>query len=570
MNNYLSSNKITVNSDFDISSYIGTKLNPTILINSETKRENNIMRNISQKERLIFRLYNKGLGKNFLNKKPNSVISFEKNFKNYLLSHDRKFLNSIPYFKNRNKNITKKINNLSFHKQISIGSMVYYSLNDKKNKNVIYSTSFKKTYLENSKNFVSLPSKDIINHDFYKVKYLEKNAKRIGKILLNKLIDKKPQNDNKNCLRGNMFINTDIHNNISHTFNNKNYLYNDNLKTLSYQDNNSDIDEKENSSSENNKICILSYNDKNNQTFKNLTKKKIHEKPKKNKNCISVKILKTLKNNVSKNNDIFTYTTSTSHSPLNTSITNKNNFSRYHKNNLNINLYRSNSNIKLFKNVKDKYNINMLKTKSKSRNVVNIDFIKKKSSLYKTNINNNINNLDNYTKGCNSKLLNLVKKNQTNKNKYLKKSLNNEDKEIKKILSNQNEKDNSDYIKNKFKEEKLNKIKILIKNTCLDYDIRKILKEKIKSDKIDKNSDNIFRKHNMLLDNIIFGNDENGKYSGNLQLINDSDKKKSIINKKMNKLRETIKNNNNRKNYLLYYSKYCDWNYCRLFLYSRK
>ena len=273
---------------------------------------------------------------------------------------------------------------------------------------------------------------------------------------------------------------------------------------------------------------------------KNLTEKKGSNNIKKNKNCISVKMFKLPENNTyKKHNNIFRYNSS----PLSTSRSNKNNFSRSYKDKSNIHISRNNTNIKLFKSYNKSKCIHLSPIKNKSRNAININLMKKKTSTYRTNIDNNINNLSKYTKNCNSLLLNLIRKNTIKKIKYVKKYLDNENKKLKQILSsNGTQKYNSDYLQNKIKQEKMKKMKILIKDTLLDYDMNKLLKEKTIHEKVNKN-EHILRKYNMLSENIEFREINNTNDSRNKEFMRDKDDKKLKMNKKMKKLRDVLKKN---------------------------
>jgi len=565
MNNDNKNIKTIINSDLDISK---TELNPTILENSigkniDFKKENNFLQKIIQKEKEIFNLYYDRLGRDFLNKKPESVVLFEKRLKKYLFSPDSKFLDNFPTIKKKIKSEINKSDNLIFNNKINIGPMIYYSLNDKRNKNELFIANNKEKYLETSKNFFSLPTKDIVNTEVYKMKYLEKNSRRINRILSNKFIKK--TNKDKDFSLINIKSNKTIKTIKTNNKNNDNNF--DNLKSISIED--KDISKNNYDSNENDSLCLAkspSYDNNNNQdkkynkkkniirynsnsnntyTSKYLSERKIDEYTKKNKinfnNYLSAKAFNSPEYINNKNNDIYMDFPS----PTSTNHTYKKAFSELHNNYLG-NINRKNTNIKLFKS-KNSINLSKIK-KNKSRNVINIEGIKIKSNIYKTNIDNNINRLDKYTKTCNSILLKLVRKNKSNKKKYSKKNIN-EDKELKALLSNKmNKKNKSNYMRNKIKQEKINKMKVLINDTFLDYDINKLLKEKTIYDKTNKNNDNIIRKHTMLSENIFFENkiqnsSSNSKVPKLHGLMSDKEKKNIIKNRIMKKLRQKIKIN---------------------------
>ena len=541
MNNQSNERKITFNSDFDISSNIVTELTPSALENSlgnniNLKKENNILKDIAQKEKQIFRLFYNRLGKNFLNKKPKSVLLFEKRLKKFLFSPESKFLDNFPSIQTKIKNELNKKYNMSFINKINIGPMMYYSLNNKNNKNDMITSNNKEKYLETSKNFSFVPAKDVVNSEYYKKKYIDKNIRRIKKILSNKNIRKKTFYNKAKSLKiinKNSIFNDNIKNNINKEIKKQiddelNSISNEEKNSINNSNNNiekdsiyflkntsNDISSKDNINCENNKEKIL---DKNNIFLNNLTERK-NKRIRKTNNHVSFKLF-TEKYNISSNILKKKYSFNNTPSPRDNSLTNRNNIS------ICTNLNKNNNNLS--------------KIKNKSRNVINIDILKKKSLSYKTSIDTNINSLDKYTNRCNSLLLKLVKKNKTKTKNFLK--IYNQDKELKKILSKKvNKKFQSQYMKKRIKDEKLNKMRVLIKDSFIDYDINKLLKEKKNYDKLNRNSD-IYRKYNMLSENLIFGNINNGKNSEQL-LISDKERKRLIRNKRMENLRETIKIN---------------------------
>ena len=316
--------------------------------------------------------------------------------------------------------------------------------------------------------------------------------------------------------------------------NSSNYVEKDSIYILKNTSN--DNSSKDNLNFDNNQKKILDYNDKTNLILNlnsNLTERK-NSKFKKNKNCVSFKLF-TEKENIT-NDNIHTkkYSFNNTPSPINNSPTNRNNISIY------TNLNPINTNIKLFKNITSKDNINLSKIKNKSRNVINLDFLKKKSLSYKTSIDTNINSLDKYTNRCNSILLKLVKKNKSKKKNFFKTY---QDKELKTILSKKaNKKYKSQFMKKRIKDEKINKMQVLIKDSFIDYDINKILKEKNNYEKLNRNND-LFRKYRMLSENLVFGDYNSRKKSGEQILISKKERKRIIRNKRLEKLRETIKIN---------------------------
>ena len=550
MNNDFSKSQKIFNSNFDITSNPGKELNQPILQNLLTesiKKESNIIQKIENMQKKIFRLYHDRFGKDFLSQKPSSVLLFQKRLKNYLFSPQSKFLNNFPFIQKKIQNEINKMNNMTFNNKIDIGAMTYYSLTNKNKKDEFFNDNNKEKYLEKSKNFSSVPTKDIINSQFYKVKYFEKNSKRIGKILINKLI------------RNNISLSRNKSNeSMSKVENDNNYfkyksdiighqkIININTENKKDESNNSINNGNDSSflakspSFESKKILRAhsrnisnktKYNSFNNLYLNNLTGRK-NPSNKINKN--------NLNNSGKKSKNINTLKFEISSGSKTLTSPNRKIISGFWQTNPNINMHKNSIRKNLFKKLKDRKKIYLIRNNNKSRNVFNSDFIKKKSLTYKKNIDNNIDNLNEYTKTCNSLLLKLVQKNKIKGKKYLNINRNDEDKEMKEILSYKNKnKENNEYIKNKLREEKLNKIKVLTNDTILDYNINKLLKEKKNFERIKQNND-IIKRINLFSENINFDEEDykEHKLEGPLS---DRDKNRRI--NKYNKLREIIEKN---------------------------
>ena len=132
--------------------------------------QTNILQNISQKETQIYKLFRKNLGKHFFGMKPTSLLLFEKRLQQYFATS--KFLKGFYVKKNKN-----------FNEKINMGSLDFLALSDKNTKSDIFNSVNQEKILSISKNFASKQPKDIITQEFFKVKYHQKNAKRIAKIL---------------------------------------------------------------------------------------------------------------------------------------------------------------------------------------------------------------------------------------------------------------------------------------------------------------------------------------------------------------------------------------------------
>ena len=175
-NNFISRNDLK-NSNFEDSKFSKTFHSPNVFLDHknfpDAYRSVDLIQNIIHKEAEIFKTFRKNLGKHFLDAKPASLVLFEKRLKQYFISS--KFLDSFA---------TKKSINLD--EKINMGRLEFYNLSDKKFKKDIMNSVSREKILTMSRNFSLAPSKDIINQEFYKKKYYEKNVKRIAKILKKK------------------------------------------------------------------------------------------------------------------------------------------------------------------------------------------------------------------------------------------------------------------------------------------------------------------------------------------------------------------------------------------------
>ena len=548
--------------DLNTSSYGGLEFAPSFLDTPignilELKKENCILKDIDRKEKQIYQLIYKGLGKSKnTTQKPASVVVFENRLKKYLFASDSKFLKKYPSLEKMFKNKKYKNDNYLNHK-INIGSMTYYSLNDNKNSNEIFIASNKAKYLSTSKNFLSAPTKDEVGNEYFRLKYNKNNSRSLSQkfrkifsddvSMIKKKINKNLLNVNyKEELEFNSL--DEIENNKfplkqAMSYDNKKYFnnnYNNSEKDIFINNNN--LTERK-IFSYTNKNKILNNHNKNYFSFKNLSINNFH-----------------IKNSHK--------TTLNTPPQSNSSRINSNSCSILKKKlcNININTKSIGNNIKLFKylNQKKKPNMTNTKTKNHSRNLFNTNKykIKKTSKKFKNNLNNNIHFLDQANKRCNSQLLVLVENNKSDfiKNNSSKNNIKIDDIELKKILSNEEEENfTSNYTKNKIKEEKLSKLKILINDNILENAINRILKKQNDLDydnnyiKINKDNENL-RKYNMISETLKFGNvqeaigdDKNMNniigIKGMKEFLNEEDVKKKIADRKMDKIKERIRRN---------------------------
>ena len=130
----------------------------------------------------------------FFDIKPESLIIFEKQLRKYFFSPNSKFLDNFPRLRKK-LNLNNNINDNKLSSKINVGSLIYFSEANRKliqNENI----RTKEKIITFSKNFTTNYTKDIVNNEVNKVKFWDKNAKRIKKLLSKKYQDKKSKNIN--------------------------------------------------------------------------------------------------------------------------------------------------------------------------------------------------------------------------------------------------------------------------------------------------------------------------------------------------------------------------------------
>ena len=142
-------------------------------------------REIHHKQTQVNRMFNKGFGKYFLNIKPEALNIFEKQMRIHFFSRKSKFLLGYPRIHNLLYG-DKKINYDELKQKINMGNLLYLSDSKKKSKQERLCTKTKEKLITISKNFSSKNAKDVVTSEFYKVKFWEKNSKRVNQILTKK------------------------------------------------------------------------------------------------------------------------------------------------------------------------------------------------------------------------------------------------------------------------------------------------------------------------------------------------------------------------------------------------
>ena len=142
------------------------------------KRDVILPREITKRKKIIYDLFQKKFGPNFLEKKPESLSQFESLFGKYFFSPKSNFLKK--FFPKIYKKIfhDKKIDLKKLKSKINIGSMIYLTLRKHlvSNKSLI---SDKLLYI--SKNYSTINEKDLVSNLY--LKYKKDAIKRKNKVL---------------------------------------------------------------------------------------------------------------------------------------------------------------------------------------------------------------------------------------------------------------------------------------------------------------------------------------------------------------------------------------------------
>ena len=490
----------------------------------DSKNIINLPQKILHKEYQIFRTFHKDFGSKFSDVKPASLLLFEKGLKQFFLSSN--FLKSF---------INKKSNVMDG--KINIGSLDFYALSDKRYKKDVMISANREKVLSLSRNFELKPSKDILSQEYFKMKYMKKNAKRIAKILSKK-------NKNKNDI---MELGYDIDDFLEVD----NDYEDDKFDTLEI---NTHLLEKRRKSETINNQDQKKYLSFNKNLNINNTRNEIKHKSVTNKNrqdLLNLQIFEytNKKKPKIKNNYWLNTSNINSNEYLNRNIMST--IFRKKKERLNLTEYNKSKkrNKKLFisnnidainfTNHKYQTHFNFINEHSdKKKNnlfLLDIQKIKKLSKKYQIGIKNNVNDLDDYTKICKSKLLNLLYRNNIDKKIYIMKVENKTElNELKDLLFNDQitSKKNINTKKDDSQKQILNQKENKFSNT-MDLKNTNIFKT-IQRRRINK------KVINLEIKDIINNYSENQRKKNNLDNIREKCKEnyKTII-----KMRENIKYN---------------------------
>ena len=405
---------------------------PDIMIQKlDRKKILGLSQEISNRKKLLNRMFDARLGKFFFDIKPESLIIFEKQLKKYFFSPNSKFLDNFPRLRKK-LHFNNNINDIKLSAKINMGSLLYFS---EANKKLIKKGNIntKEKIINFSKNFSTNYTKDIINNEIYKVKFWDKNAKRINKLLSKKNQDKKSKNiiDNNEIedekkidllkfhsqkIKNNNFINKNLTRNIENEYfrNTKPSNYSYSIDYFINKNKNKKYIE-EDKSINNNTYNYVEPNI-NNNSQNNITKSMINL----NDNKISLmksylNNLKYYKHNISKStkvNFLNNIKTESSFPSLTFNINDKSSY-------LNKNILKTNNsyisrNDQKFKEAKN----NLFKSTFHNTNK-SIKELIESSIKYKRNLTEKVKKLNKHMIKCNLKLCKLI--DNINKNSKLKK-----------------------------------------------------------------------------------------------------------------------------------------------------
>ena len=396
----------------------------------EKKKKLALPEEISLRKKKINRMFNLRFGKHFVNIKPESLIVFENQLKDYFFSPDSKFLYNFP--KLRKKLLfDKKINYDNLSTKINIGSLLYLSEVEKKKK-IDENMKKKEKILTFSKNFSTQATKDVITSEIYKVKFWDKNANRIKKYL-SKRLQEISDNTNNNSSDDEEEGDKKSKYNKYYSQKQNNNMRNDNLNlinNISFNKNNNE-NEKLEENNLNLNIDNTEANIKNNHIRKytysplNLhkenNKSNIMKSPITNLKLFNINKLRLIKKN--KNNDLKLINESSLPS---LSLNANNNIYDVKKNQTNhMNKSEFKSVSRNDKRLKKFSNIKFQSIHKNSKNSLNKELME--STLkYKRNLTKQVKELNSYTIKCNLKLFKLIDGNYTIKSTERVKKINKE------------------------------------------------------------------------------------------------------------------------------------------------
>ena len=224
-----------------------------IMVQKLEKKKSALSTEITHRKKLLKKMFDLRFGKLFFKFKPESLIVLENQLKKYYFSPSSKFLQHFPRLRKKLLyDKREKFGNLS--SKINVGSLLYLNETTKK-KTKKEMLNKKENILTYSRNFSTQHSKDVINNQFYKYKFWDKNSKRIKKLLSKKFDNRYENNDSFSELDDDIDKNKNQTKFFTHTSHNLNNNIKIKLNNFSYDKRNknegNDIDEENKKNNDN-------------------------------------------------------------------------------------------------------------------------------------------------------------------------------------------------------------------------------------------------------------------------------------------------------------------------------
>ena len=526
---------------------------------------------ILDKRKIITNMFIHRFGRYFFGFEPVAFESFKINFANYFFHSESPLLDECKLLKNifKKKNIKgRKL--MALQNKINVGELYFCTLKSKKTKGEINEANIKEKFFGHSKNYSSVPSKDIISMEFYKVKKADEKKKNLKYYKYSKEVYSSEKNSNSNSEK------IDLSQNKIKQIKNSNLTPEDNIKNInnfikidendySFENSNNDITQKKlsfinNSKSKNQTHEIsINYNKKRtvcstcpSRNFKNMVYNKTtfnSESSQLNKIKIYLKNPKTIVNNksISYNSKYLNY------AYKNRILKKPYKFQKLNEyynqmNSLNDN---SDSNFHNKESYNTNVNLNINENIFRKRNVITPYITRKSKPLelnhpkklkYKRTLDSKIVGLKTYINRCNNKLIKLIDLNQTSvsKNSFSLKENNENNVDIKQLLTDKNsrlKKEGGEIkIKQIFKDAKTSLDKNITKNPKKDKRNFKKQIYRISDDMALFMVDKLYKTEI----------DLKCKRSEEIEFELDRKKRKEQNNSKLEKIRERTKQNYNQ------------------------
>ena len=481
---------------------------------TEEKKELKLSKEINKKKYQISHMFNIKFGKEFLNQNPEALKLLEKRLIKYLFYPDSKFLAKLPKLQRKLRH-EKKISEELLKAKIDIGSMIFYDLRGRNKRKTRNMNLGKEKILSISKNFTSSPIKDVVGNALNKIKFWDKNSKRLKNFFKKNLMKNREEIDENEENISNKDLDSKDYKTHREKANLKLNIYNSN-ENNNLNTNIISNDSISNTISKNflkltshvsNKSVVFGNYDKMEPSSLDTRNNESNSFGKKDSLRKRSSINKSIENNLDGDKFINSYTSDFRKLDyIIPKIAIYNNLSRNNGNISNL-FYKSNTNTEMKKN--NKYNISNIKTKSnflftqtnfRSKKYVSNNYskafsgfkinynskhkysprfhlpkydeiLKKKNIKYKANLNNQIVKLNKYTNKCNIELIKLIDGNNGDNYKERKRKIINKTKlDMKEILIGDNIKKNKNKIEEKMKEKEKenNTVKVLVERAKID------------------------------------------------------------------------------------------------------